>query len=146
MPDLRERVLELIDGHELAALDTARLSDGALDSLKKLSNGSNLALVTMQGRRVCSKILEKLGIDKIFVAVFTREDSLERAPQLQMALKALKASPRDTTFIGDRINDLNAARSVGLRFVMIRAQEDNPPADALFRSMREFYDEWVKGS
>jgi len=143
MPDMRQRVFELVDEHELAALETARLSDGAPESLSELSKDSRMALVTMQGRQVCTKILERLGIAKYFVAVFTREDSLDRATQLRKALEALDATPPQATFVGDRVNDLNAARAVGVRFVMIRSQPDSPPADSLFRSMRQFYEEWV---
>ena len=100
----------------------------------------------MQGKACSTAILTGLSIEKFFVSKFSREDSMDRATQLGMALKSMGPKKDKAFFVGDRINDLNAAREAGVRFVMIRKRPDSPPADALYRSMAEFASSpWVEG-
>lgn len=139
-------MLRIIDEYEAKAVPGARLEDGAMDVLSALSRKARLSLVTMQGRACCDQILERLGIGSFFASRFTREDSMDRTAQLKMALASISANEAEAYFVGDRINDLKAAQAAGVRFVMIRKRPDNPPADALYRSMAEFADSpWVKG-
>jgi phosphoglycolate phosphatase-like HAD superfamily hydrolase len=145
-PLLLGPMLRTIDEYETRAVPGARLEAGALDVLLRLSSKAKLSLVTMQGRTACDSILERLGIGRFFESRFTREDSMDRTAQLRMALKSIGARHAQTFFVGDRINDLKAARAAGVRFVMIRKRPDSPPADALYRSMAEFAaSPWLKG-
>jgi HAD superfamily hydrolase (TIGR01549 family) len=139
-------MMKTIDDYESKAVPGAKLEPGASEALSALSARAKLSLVTMQGRAASSRILDRLGIGKFFETSFTREDSMDRVTQLGMALKSLGASNDKAFFVGDRINDLKAARAVGVRFVMIRKRPDSPSADALYRSMTEFASSaWVKG-
>ncbi len=145
-PALLALMTKTIDEHEARAVPAAKLEPGALEALSSLSRRAKLSLVTMQGRAASTMILDQLGLSKFFEVSFTREDSMDRVTQLRMALKNLGASSEKAFFVGDRINDLKAARAVGMRFVMIRKRPDNPSADALYRSMTEFASSpWVKG-
>jgi len=145
-PSLLKPVMKTIDKYEAKAIEGAALEPGSLETLAGLSRRAKLSLVTMQGRAACSRILEHLKIRKFFQSSFTREDSMDRTAQLRMALKSLGASETQAFFVGDRINDLKAARAVGVRFVMIRKRLDAPAADALYRSMTEFASSpWVTG-
>ncbi len=145
-PALLALMTKTIDEHEARAVPAAKLEPGALEALSSLSRRAKLSLVTMQGRAASTMILDQLGLSKFFESSFTREDSMDRVTQLRMALKNLGASSEKAFFVGDRINDLKAARAVGVRFVMIRKRPDSPSADALYRSMREFASSpWVKG-
>ena len=145
-PLLLGPMMRTIDQYEARAVPEARLEDGAMDVLSGLSRKAELSLVTMQGRAACDRILERLGIGRFFASRFTREDSMDRTAQLRMALRSIGAKEAQAFFVGDRINDLNAARAAGVRFVMIRKRPDSPPADALYRSMAEFAaSPWVKG-
>jgi len=145
-PLLLGPMLRTIDEYEARAVPEARLEDGAMDVLSGLSRNAELSLVTMQGRAACDRILERLGIGRFFASRFTREDSMDRTAQLKMALGSVAAKEAEALFVGDRINDLKAARAAGVRFVMIRKRPDSPPADALYRSMAEFAaSPWVKG-
>jgi phosphoglycolate phosphatase-like HAD superfamily hydrolase len=144
-PLLLGPMMRTIDEYEARAVPEARLEDGAIDVLSGLSRKAELSLVTMQGRAACDMILERLGMGKFFASRFTREDSMDRTAQLRMALGSLGAKEAEALFVGDRINDLKAARAAGVRFVMIRKRPDSPPADALYRSMAEFAaSPWVK--
>lgn len=145
-PLLLGPMMRTIDEYEARAVPEARLEDGAMDVLLALSRKAELSLVTMQGRAACDGILERLGIGRFFASRFAREDSMDRTAQLRMALGSVGAKEAEALFVGDRINDLKAARGAGVRFVMIRKRPDSPPADALYRSMAEFAaSPWVKG-
>lgn len=145
-PGLLRPMMRVIDQYEAKAVPQARLEGGALEVLSSMAERADLALVTMQGRAACQGILERLGIGKFFVSSFTREDSMDRAIQLRMSLDSLGAKQEEALFVGDRINDLNAARALGVRFVMIRKRPDSPPADGLYRSLAEFAaSPWLEG-
>jgi phosphoglycolate phosphatase-like HAD superfamily hydrolase len=145
-PLLLGAMMRIIDDYESRAVPGARLEEGAADVLEALSRRAKLSLVTMQGRGACDTILGRLGIGRFFSSRFTREDSMDRTDQLRMALKSLGAREDEAIFVGDRINDLRAARAAGVRFVMIRKRPDSPPADALYRSVAEFAaSPWVRG-
>jgi FMN phosphatase YigB (HAD superfamily) len=146
-PLLLGPIMRTIDGYEAKAIPGARLEAGATEALSALSRRASLSLVTMQGRAACGRILERLDIARFFKSSFTREDSMDRPTQLRMALESLGAEGGQVCFVGDRLNDLKAARVVGVRFVMIRKRPDSPPADALFRSVEEFAaSSWAKGA
>jgi len=145
-PALLALMTKTIDDYEARAVPEAKLGPGALEAWSSLSRRAKLSLVTMQGKAASTKLLDRLGIGKFFESSFTREASMDRVTQLRMALKSLGASSERAFFVGDRINDLKAARAVGVRFVMIRKRPDSPSADALYRSMTEFASSpWVKG-
>jgi phosphoglycolate phosphatase-like HAD superfamily hydrolase len=145
-PLLLGPMMRTIDDYESRAVPGARLEEGAMGVLSSLSSRATLSLVTMQGRAACAKILDQLGIGRFFASSFTREDSMERTAQLKMALESIGAKEEEAFFVGDRINDLRAARAAGVRFVMIRKRPDSPPADALYRSVAEFAaSPWVTG-
>jgi phosphoglycolate phosphatase-like HAD superfamily hydrolase len=137
-PELKDDVFRALDAFETDALPGARLSQGTPELLEMLAKKAKLALVTLQGRKACSEILRRFDLDRLFLRYFTREDSLDRATQIRMALAAMNVANGDAVFVGDRINDLNASRSVGVRFVMIRSQEDNPGAETIYRNIAEF--------
>jgi FMN phosphatase YigB (HAD superfamily) len=145
-PLLMGPIMRTIDEYESRAVPRATLEVGATGALKALSGRAKLSLVTMQGRAACDRILERLGIGGYFASSFTREDSMDRTAQLNLALESLGAKQAEAIFVGDRINDLKASRAAGVRFVMIRKRPDSPPADALYRSMAEFAaSPWIGG-
>jgi phosphoglycolate phosphatase-like HAD superfamily hydrolase len=145
-PSMFAPMMKVVDDYEAKAVPGAKLEPGALEALTALSKRAKVSLVTMQGRSCSTAILDRFGIGRFFASKFSREDSMDRVTQLGMALKSIEAKNDKAFFVGDRINDLNAARMVGVRFVMIRKRPDSPPADALYRSMSEFASStWVKG-
>lgn len=139
-PRMQRRVFELIDRYEVAAVPMASLYEGTLEVLSKLSERSLLSLVTMQGERACSMLLERFELKQYFVRSYTREDSLDRAEQVRLALDEMKADRSSSMFVGDRLNDLNAARKVGVPFTMIRTHGEDPDeADVpVYHSTAEF--------
>jgi HAD superfamily hydrolase (TIGR01549 family) len=76
------------------------------------------ALVTMQSKETVYEICQKFNLQ--FNAVLTREDSLNRAEQLKMASTKLGFTPSDTLFIGNVVNDENAAKQVNCQFIRVK--------------------------
>jgi phosphoglycolate phosphatase-like HAD superfamily hydrolase len=140
-PKLARPLFAVIDQFEAAAAPSARLYDGAVGLLSRLSETAKVSLVTMQGRGACSHVLERFGLKQYFLAYFTREDSLDRAEQIEFALSAMKVGRASSMFVGDRLNDLNAARKLGVPFTMIRTHGEDPEDDVpIYHSIAEFSD------
>ena len=139
-PRLGREVFALIDEFESAAVPRARLHDGALDLLSWLSDRADLSLVTMQGRSSAEKLLEMFELRRFFSHIFTREDSLDRAEQIEMAISSMGATKSDSVFVGDRLNDLNAAKKAGVPFVLVRTHGGDPEVDdvPVYHSLAEF--------
>ena len=76
------------------------------------------ALVTMQGKKTVERILSTLTLS--FQVVITREDSLDRAAQITLALEKLRLKPENVIVIGDRETDKAAAEKVGCKFKMVK--------------------------
>jgi phosphoglycolate phosphatase-like HAD superfamily hydrolase len=125
-PRLGLEVFSVIDEFESAAAPSARLYEGASELLAKLSERALVSLVTMQGRKTANRILDSYGLKRFFSSCFTREDSMDRAEQLEMALSSMRADRTTSVFVGDRLNDLNAAKKVGIPFVLVRTHGSDP--------------------
>jgi len=137
-PELREKVFELIDRHELLAVKDAKLLEGAAELLGWLSSRACLALVTLQGRRACEELLQKRGLRRFFSACVTREDTLDRAEQILKAVALLGSRTQETLFVGDRVNDVVSARRAGVRVALVgRSLSGEPRPDYSFSSVRE---------
>jgi phosphoglycolate phosphatase-like HAD superfamily hydrolase len=76
------------------------------------------ALVTMQGKETIHEICKKFNVQ--FDAIFTREDSLNRAEQLEMASADLGFALSDILFVGNIDNDESAAEQVNCQFVRVK--------------------------
>jgi phosphoglycolate phosphatase-like HAD superfamily hydrolase len=108
-PDLLGRVFSIVESYELKAVDGSKPIEGALDLLNLLSGSSRLALVTLQGRMACRRILMDNRVFDLFETMVTREDSLDRAEQLLLTIRRLKVPRQDLLFVGDRLNDVASA-------------------------------------
>jgi len=105
---------------ELKALPQMTVNKEGVKLYKAYSN-KPLVLVTMQSRRATIKIMKKLNLK--FRYIITREDSLDRAQQIKIAIKKLHKEPGKVLIIGDRESDAAAAREIGCQFQ--RVQNEN---------------------
>ena len=139
-PKLGAPIFAAIDEFEWEAVPRSRLYDGASALLSVLAERARVSLVTMQGRRSAMKVLEMFDLKQFFSHCFTREDSMDRAEQLKMALSSMKADRSSSVFVGDRLNDLNAAKKVGVPFVLVRTHGDDPDDEDIpvYHSLAEF--------
>lgn len=95
-----------------------KLFPQTMPTLKKLhSLGIGMGLVSDgSGPRVRGD-LEKFGIKKYFSVVLTRDDVVERKPSPQSLLAALKKvekSHNECIYVGDRVEDIQAAKAAGM--------------------------------
>jgi len=118
-PSMRETLFAMLDQHELKAVVGASPLTGAVELLSHLSKDAKLGLVTMQGTAACDKVLGRHRLGELFDVLVTREDSLDRAVQLGIALRSLGSSPKETLFTGDRLNDIICGRRAGVDTVLV---------------------------
>jgi phosphoglycolate phosphatase-like HAD superfamily hydrolase len=111
------RIFDVWTTCELAIIDKITVHE---EGMKFYSQHIKLpkALVTMQGKETVRNICQKFNIQ--FNAIFTREDSLNRAEQLEMAATKLGITLQDTLFIGNIDNDENAAKQVNCQFIRVK--------------------------
>lgn len=138
--NLGRRLFDEIDRFEGTAVPSARLFPGALELLARLSEDAKVSLVTMQGRQTVARLLDVYGLKRFFLGYFTREDSLDRATQVEMALSIMKTEREDALFVGDRLNDLSAAKKAGVPFVLVRTHGTDPVEEdvPVYHSIAEF--------
>ena len=138
-PTLARPTFRVLDEFEAAAAPSARLYEGTAGLLSRLSAVAKVSIVTFQGAHTCSQILERFGLKQYILNAFTREDSLDRAEQLRFALSAMKVVKASSMFVGDRLNDLEAAKRIGIPFTMIRTHGEDPKDNVpVYHSVTEF--------
>ena len=105
------------DKAELSIFENATACGEGMQMYKELA-GKPKALVTLQGKAVVLHILKKFGLS--FDVLVTREDSLFRSEQLQMAAEKLKVPIQDLLFVGNAETDVAAAQKVGCQFQRVK--------------------------
>lgn len=118
-PDLRAPLFRVIDSHEMQAVPAAIPIPGALELVRRLSISAPLALVTMQGRKACDALLSRFALGGIFSPALTREDSIDRADQIEAAIGPMGFGPAKALFVGDRLNDVVCAKRAGVPVVIV---------------------------
>lgn len=123
--ELYRRSLAIIDEEELNAVGKLTIVEEAQDVLQRLKERYPLVLVTLQGKTPAYRCLNAAGLNPLFQTVFTREDSLDRFNQIQLAVSIMKIHPRNVLVVGDRLNDVICANKVGCKAVLIRKDSYN---------------------
>lgn len=139
-PELREEAFARIDAYELRAVAGAELIDGALDILNRLAGTVSLALVTMQGSESCRALFQRFDLGRFFPVVVTRDHSLSRAAQISLAIDQLRSDRETALFVGDRLNDVNASREVGVDVALVgwHGPAGLPRPNYLYSTLRDF--------
>ena len=114
--ETRRKVDKVWTRAELEALPDLKINNKGMKLYQKFS-GKPLALVTMQSRRVVEEILRALKLS--FDVVITREESLDRTRQIEVAVAKLGLKPKDVLMIGDRESDKTSSEKVGCQFLMV---------------------------
>lgn len=113
----RQKVFREWDKTELAAAANITINKQGMEIYTSYSQKPK-ALVTMQGKAVVKNILAQLELS--FDSAVTREDSLNRAQQLENAAEKLKTQLVNILFVGNTENDEQAAKKVGCQFLRVR--------------------------
>lgn len=128
---LLRRSSEIIERHELAGVERAEPTPGAIELLGTIaSSGPISMIVTSNSSRTVARWLHIHGISDLVSAVVGRDSLLALKPSPEMIAHALELaataparegapaqaviSLADTVFVGDSEADLGAARAAGL--------------------------------
>jgi HAD superfamily hydrolase (TIGR01549 family) len=114
---LKGKVFDAWTAAELATLPDMIIVERGMKLYQQYHNLPK-ALVTMQGEKTVQRILDILKLS--LQAIITREDSLNRATQIELAIKKLRLEPESVIVIGDRETDKSAAESVGCKFKIVK--------------------------
>lgn len=115
-PKKKEKVFQIWNEAELKALEKMTVNNKGKALYDKHIDKSK-ALVTLQGKTVVKNILQNLTLHFNFIV--TREDSLHRTEQLQIALRKLRKPAQNVLFIGNTTGDSTAAKAVGCQFLRV---------------------------
>lgn len=104
-------------------LSEVKLKNGVFDFLKGLKDGGiKIALATNAEWSVVEKIFDYLGLEGMFDATVTGEEIINLKPAPDMLLTAadkLGFVPEDCLAFGDTESDIEAAKSAGMKVVII---------------------------
>ncbi|MCX8197699.1 MAG: HAD family hydrolase [Candidatus Micrarchaeota archaeon] len=107
---------------------------GIAKEIPRLSKKYLLAVAT--NRKTSAKmVLERLGLEKHFLAVLTSADAEPKpSPQMiKLCLQRLGVFPHEAVFVGDNLEDRQAGESAGVRTIMIDGAKE--PASKLLKKI-----------
>ena len=121
-PDAHARAVEVYRARfDELALAGSRLFPGVEEALHAFRlAGHSLQIVTVKPVDPAVRVLRHLGIDGLFRAVHGAppdERAVKKSHLVRAALERVQCGPADAVMIGDRAEDMAAARSHGLRAV-----------------------------
>lgn len=114
--DTRNEVEKVWTQAELEALPDLEINNEGMKLYQRFSR-KPLALVTMQSIKVVEEILGTLKLS--FNVIITREESLDRARQIDVAVARLGLKPKEVLMIGDRESDRTSSQRIGCQFLMV---------------------------
>ncbi len=131
---VRDALGLIYDSYDEDALTRWNLRPGAKDFLRALKKrGIQAALVSNIGGKTLAKALYKFGLEAFFDIALSRNDvsNLKPGPDgINLALQRMGTGKDRCIFVGDSLDDINAARSAELK-VMIITNGENPGPEIL---------------
>ena len=112
-----------IDAYHQVNGDHATVFEGVIDGLKAMkAAGIRLAVVTNKPTVFTEQLLIQTGLRSFFGAVVSGDTCPTRKPDAGPVLHAcslLETDPADCVFIGDSINDAQAAQAAGMPVLIV---------------------------
>ena len=119
-PTMVRKAFDLICAEEVLGTSKIVVIKGALDLLQQLkSDNQILGLVTLQCRKAARHIISNVGMDGLFSSILTRDESHDRLDQIEKTLESLGLLPAETIVVGDRLNDVEAAKRAGCKSILV---------------------------
>jgi HAD superfamily hydrolase (TIGR01509 family) len=126
-----------------------RLHNGVREVLEELdSRGKKIALLTNGNMYRVIKEIERLKIENYFDAIESAQALGAWKPSpigIEVLIKSLKSDKKDTIYIGDSADDVDAARFAGIKSCVVANGFDSKQRlllhkpDFMFESMEELY-------
>ncbi|HVP80255.1 MAG TPA: HAD family hydrolase [Thermodesulfobacteriota bacterium] len=134
-PDrVREKIGAIYDRFDEDALTRWNLRDGSVGFLSALkTKGMRIGLVSNVGRKALEKALVKLDLHPFFDVAVSRNDVQFMKPSgegLRLALSQLRVGQDKTLYVGDSLDDIQAAKAASVKVIIIMGKE-NSKADLL---------------
>ena len=111
----------------------ASLYPGVKEALEILqSKGIRLALATLKAERFAKKMLENMDVLQYFSVVYGMDeaDTRTKSQLIEMCMRSVGVSSKNTVMIGDSIHDLSGAEACGVAFVGVTYGFGFSPDDA----------------
>ncbi len=119
-PTMVRRAFELICAEEVLGASKILVIEGALNLLHQLkSDNQILGLVTLQCRKATRHIINNVEMEGLFTSILTRDESYDRLDQIKKTLESLGLLPAETIVVGDRLNDVEAAKRAGCKSILV---------------------------
>jgi len=126
---VREKIGVIYDRFDEDALMRWSLRDGSRDFLSALkANGIRIGLVSNVGRKALQKVLLKLDLHPFFNVVVSRNDVQFMKPSgegLSLALSRLQVIKDKALYVGDSLDDIQAAKATGVKVIIIMGKENS---------------------
>jgi phosphoglycolate phosphatase len=116
LEEMRSEALAMAEKYELEAAMCTSLLPGTVETLKALRRmGLKIGLCTINSEKSMNVILNRFGITDLFDVTVPRNKVNHFKPHpehLEVALKALSASAKDTVVVGDSNTDMQSAEEL----------------------------------
>jgi HAD superfamily hydrolase (TIGR01549 family) len=126
---VREGIGTIYDGFDEDALSRWTLREGSEDFLSALkTKGIKIGLASNVGRKALEKALPKLGLRPFFDVVVSRNDVQHMKPSgegLRLALSRLRVMQDKAFYVGDTLDDVQAAKAAGVKVIVITNKESS---------------------
>ena len=126
---LYRELSKLVEKYEVNSMKDLKELRGSKELLKRVkAHGVKVAIVTLQSERSLKEALEVSGLAPYVDVYVTRDEELDRARQIKIALQRLGTEiGRDAiVFMGDRLSDLDAGRRLGIPTIIIGSTVPDP--------------------
>lgn len=142
--EVRQQIGLVYDMFDEDALTRWALRPNIKDFLTELeSQGTHRALVSNIGNKILSRALSKLDLEGIFQVTVNRNGVTHPKPNpegIHYALEKLGVEKDRSVFVGDSLDDVNAARNAGMRVIIIAEGENLKDEILAARPERIIYD------
>jgi HAD superfamily hydrolase (TIGR01549 family) len=132
--EVREKIGNIYDRFDEDALTRWTLRPQVIDLLYLLkTKGVKTGLVSNVGKRALEKAFQKLNLHQLFNVSVNRNDVLNSKPSgegLNLALNELQVMRDKAFYVGDTLDDIYAAKEVGIKVLILLGGEN--PKRALF--------------
>lgn len=126
---VREKIGAIYDRFDEDAFTRWNLREGSRDLLSALkTKGMRIGLVSNVGRKALEKAVLKLGLHPFFDVVVSRNDVQFMKPSgegLCLALSRLQVRKDKALYVGDSLDDVQAAKAAGVKAIIIMGKESS---------------------
>jgi HAD superfamily hydrolase (TIGR01662 family) len=126
---VREKIGAIYDRFDEDALKRWTLREGSEDFLSALkTKGIKIGLVSNVGGKALDKAILKLDLHPFFNVVVSRNDVQSMKPSgegLRLALSRLRVTSDEALYVGDSLDDIQAAKAAGVKVIVIMGKENS---------------------